>query len=74
VSGVEGRAAAARQAAGEAGFPGVGVRACGHGGQVAAVRVPDALRERALRDGLPELAAAIRGAGFRYVAMEMGEG
>jgi hypothetical protein len=73
VSGAEERAAAARRAALEAGFPGVGVRACGHDGQVAAVSVPEVWRERALREGLPELAAAIRGAGFRYVAIEMGE-
>jgi len=65
------REGAASLAAAAAGFSDVQVRACGHDDLVAAVRLPKALRERALGEGLPELAAAIRGTGFRYVAMEM---
>ena len=68
------REAAAVRAALAAGFSGVSVRACGHDGQVAAIGIPETLRDRALRQGLPELAAAVRGAGFRYVAMEMVDG
>lgn len=74
MSGHRDREAAAAQAATAAGFSDVAVRACGHDGQVAAVTIPEALRDRALRHGLPELAAAVRGAGFRYVAMEMVDG
>lgn len=65
-------AAAERALAGE-GVYGASVGVAGHEGEIAAVRVPDGQWARMLGpDGL-RLADAVRAAGFRYVALDLGD-
>ena len=67
------RIAAAERALAEHGLHGAEVEVEGHQREIAALRVPEAEWERMMGpDGL-RLADAVKAAGFRYVALDLGE-
>ena len=55
----------------EAGIPGAEVTVEGHEREMAAVRVPAAAWERMMGDDGARIAAAVKAAGFRYVALDL---
>lgn len=61
-----------QRAAAAAGFPTVRVERDGLRGEIARLIAPDDAIERLLADGV-ELSEALRGLGFSYVAVELGE-
>lgn len=67
------RIAAALRILAEHGVAGAEVSVEGHEGEMAAVRVPADAWDRLLEDGVA-LAAAVKAAGFRYVALDLDDG
>jgi PP-loop superfamily ATP-utilizing enzyme len=65
------RVARARQLLEEAGIPGAEIEVEGHEREMAAIRVPPAHWERVAGDEGARLAAAVKSAGFRYVALDL---
>lgn len=55
----------------EHGVPGARVTVEGHEAEIAAVRVPDDAWDRLLGDDGARIAAAVKGVGFRYVALDL---
>jgi PP-loop superfamily ATP-utilizing enzyme len=55
----------------EAGVPGASVEVEGHEREIAAVRVPADAWARLLGEEGARLAAAVKAAGFRYVALDL---
>ena len=71
-AGVDERVAAAERALAEHGVYGASVDVEGHEREIAAVRVPEAEWERMLGSEGAMIAQAVKGAGFRYVALDFG--
>ncbi|HEX6747045.1 MAG TPA: hypothetical protein VF092_07075 [Longimicrobium sp.] len=65
------RIAAAEAALADAGLYGAQVEIEGHEREIAAVRVPEAEWERMLGSDGATIAAAVKRAGFRYVALDL---
>ena len=65
------RIAAVERALEDRGFCGASVEVEGHEREIAAVRVPDAAWERMLGPDGAVVAAAVKRAGFRYVALDL---
>jgi PP-loop superfamily ATP-utilizing enzyme len=68
---VDARVAAAERALAERGVYGASVDVEGHEREIAAVRVPEAEWERMLGPEGATIAQAVKGAGFRYVALDV---
>ncbi|HEX8905276.1 MAG TPA: hypothetical protein VF771_10565 [Longimicrobiaceae bacterium] len=68
---VDARIAAAERALAEAGVFGASVEVEGHEREIAAVRIPEDEWERMLGPEGAALAAAVKEAGFRYVALDL---
>lgn len=55
----------------ESGIPGAEIEVEGHEREMAAIRVPPAHWERVVGDEGARIAAAVKSAGFRYVALDL---
>lgn len=71
MSGFDERVARAERALAAHGIAGASVEIEGHEREIAAVRVPAEAWERMLGPGGAALAEAVKGAGFRYVALDL---
>ena len=68
------RVAAAERSLAEHGVYGASVEVEGHERDVAVIRVAAEQWERLLGDGAPAVTAAVKAAGFRYVALDLADG
>ena len=67
------RIAAAERALAEHGIHGATVEVEGHEREIAALRVPEGGWERMMGPDGVRIAGAVKGAGFRYVALDLAE-